>query len=87
MRKFIEFKRDKENDLKERLYLCESEYLNYSLNLEGLKDASRNNEIQLLSSMVGNFSIFELFLGTTSELHEYLQEERTEDTENGNISN
>ena len=84
--KWIEYCTDKQNKLTENLYFCESEYLNYDITLEGIKDASRYNEIQLLSAMSGNLSVFEIFLGSVNHLYEYLQEERKEELENGYIN-
>lgn len=86
MKKYLTYTTDKEYKLTENLYLCESEYLNYSLTLEGLKEASRDDNIQLLSSMAGNFSIPELFLGTTEELYDYLREDRADEMDVGAIN-
>ena len=85
--KWIEFIPDKEYpSLKEHLYFCESEYLNYEITLDGIKDASRYDEIQLLSTMSGNFSICEIFLGSIEHMYEYLQEERQDELDGGQIA-
>jgi len=86
-RKYIEFITDRNVPYStERLYFCESECLDYDISLEGIKEASRNNELQILSVAFGNFAVAEIFLGSESDLCEYIATERKEELNSGSIA-
>jgi len=69
----------------ETLHFCGDGYRDYTYNLDGIKAASRDNQIQLLSSMFGNHGMYEIFLGSLDVLYDYLAEERSEELKDGDI--
>ena len=54
--------------------------------LEDLKCFSRLNEIQLFGTMIGNFGVLNIFLGSECELHDMLSTAYASELYSGSIS-
>ena len=65
----------------ETLYLHDN--YNDDITLSDIKMASSNNEIQLFSTMLGNFGYLNIFLGSYYEFIDYIQDKYNDEVENG----